>query len=145
MKIEHTFKSNRDNNGYGYYGYIDKDTKQLVIGEDWPHEGGDLYRGTYAKASRILDTLKDKAPRLYNDIHKYYIKKPTEAGIITLKALRPGDKFVKDTVEYLVIDLDISKCFVFGDKMEGLKAAVSLKDFKVFLFSGELDVIKIGD
>lgn len=143
MKIEHTFKSNRDNNGYGYYGYIDKDTKELVIGEDWPREGGDLYRGTFAGAHNILNKLKDKALRLYTDINKYYINNPNEAGILTLQALKPGDHFVRDNIEYVVIDLDVSKCFVFGDKMIGLKPALCLDDFKVFLFSSDLNILKI--
>lgn len=143
MKIEHTFKGNRDTHGYGYYGYIDKDTKELVIGEDWPREGGDLYRGTFAGAQNILNKLKDKAPRLYNDINKYYINNPNEAGTLTLKALEPGDHFVKDNDEYVVIDLDISKCFVFGDKMIGFKPVLRLEDFKVCLFSGDLNILKI--
>ncbi len=143
MKIEHTFKSNRDSNGYGYYGYIDKDTKELVIGEDWPHEGGDLYRGTFAGAQGILNNLKDKAPRLYNDINRYYLQNPNEAGVLTLQALKPGDKFVRDTIEYLVVDLDISKCFVFGDKMIGLIPVLCFKDFKIHIFSGDTKILKV--
>lgn len=143
MKIEHTFKSSRDRYGYGYYGYIDKDTKELVIGENWPHEGGDLYRGTFAGAHNILNELKDKAPRLYNDIHKYYINNPNEAGALTLQALKPGDHFVRDNTEYVVIDFDVSKCFVFGDKMSSLKSVLCLDDFKLYLFSSELTILKI--
>ena len=137
MKIEHTFKSNRGIHGYGYYGYIDKDTQELVIGENWPHEGGDLYRGTFAGAQGILNKLKEKAPRLYNDINKYYIDNPNEAGVLTLQALRPGEHFVRDTAEYVVIDMDISKCFVWGDKMTDLKPVLCLEDFKVYLFTSE--------
>ena len=143
MKIEHTFKSNRDIHGYGYYGYIDKDTKELVIGESWPHEGGDLYRGTFAGAQDILNNLKDKATRLYNDINKYYTQNPDAAGILTLQALKPGDHFIRDTIEYVVIDMDISKCFVYGDKMTSLIPVLCLEDFKVCIFDRDSEGVAI--
>lgn len=70
MAITRTFKSNKDIYGNGYYGYIEDG--QLVLGEEWPHEGGITYRGSYSDAKKHLEGLKAKAPRLYNDIEKYY-------------------------------------------------------------------------
>ena len=65
MKIKHTFKGSCGSNNYGYYAYIDGKTNELVIGEDWPHEGGNIFRGTYAQLSRAtLEELRNKAPKL---------------------------------------------------------------------------------
>lgn len=70
MAITHHFKSNKDVHGYGYFGYIEDG--QLVLAEDWPREGGVTYRGSYRDATRALEELMNKAPRLYNSITKYY-------------------------------------------------------------------------
>ena len=143
MKIKHTFKSSRDNNGYGYYGYINE-KNQLVLGESWPHEGGDLYTGPYEGAVNILKTFKDKAPRLYNDIVKYYTKNQAEADVQALAFLGFGDKFVREGVEdqnkYMRIDFDVAKCFVFGEKLSGFIAVLGLQDFKVYLFDSTTKV-----
>ena len=143
MKIKHTFKSSRDNNGYGYYGYINE-KNQLVLGESWPHEGGDIYTGSYEGAVSILKTFKDKAPRLYNDIVKYYTKNQAEANVLTLAFLGFGDKFIRvgaeDQDKYMRIDFDAAKCFVSGDKLSGFVAALCLRDYKVYLFAGTTEV-----
>ena len=70
MARTHTFKGSLDSYGYGYFGYIEEG--QLVLGENWPREGGITYRGPYATAGHELAELKQKAPRLYNSITKYY-------------------------------------------------------------------------
>lgn len=70
MAITRHFKGSTDCYGYGYFGYIEEG--QLVIGENWPREGGVTYRGTYRDATEVLEELKEKAPRLYNSIVKYY-------------------------------------------------------------------------
>ena len=71
MSITHHFKNSAGNGGYGYYGYIEDG--QLVIGENWPREGGIVYRGTYREVPvRYMEELKTKATRLYNSITKYY-------------------------------------------------------------------------
>lgn len=72
MAITHTFKGNKDKDRYGYYAYIKNG--QLVIGEDWPHEGGDLYVGTFANAGQYIMLLKKEDPKLYNNIIDYYSK-----------------------------------------------------------------------
>ena len=73
MAITHTFKGSRDSYGYGYFAYIEDG--QLVIGEDWPREGGVTYRGTYRDATEELEKLMEQSPRLYNSIVKYYADK----------------------------------------------------------------------
>ena len=83
MAITRRFKGNTDKYGYGYFGYIEDG--QLVLGESWPREGGVTYRGTYRDAANELKQLKDKAPRLYNSITKYYEEKQQATEeIITL-------------------------------------------------------------
>lgn len=63
----------RGTNRYGYYAY--EKNGQLVIGEDWPREGGDVYVGSYADAGYWLKVLQHKEPKLYNSIVKYYTQK----------------------------------------------------------------------
>lgn len=68
MARTHTFKGSAS--GYGYAAFIEDD--QLVITEDWGREGGVIYRGPYRDAKPYLSKLCEDAPRLYNDIKKYY-------------------------------------------------------------------------
>lgn len=70
MSITRHFKGSTDSYGYGYFGYIEDG--QLVLGENWPREGGITYRGTYKDAEHDLMKLKERAPRLYNSIKSYY-------------------------------------------------------------------------
>lgn len=147
MKIKHTFKGSCGNN-YGYYAYIDGETNELVIGENWPHEGGDTFRGTYARLSRAtLEELRNKAPKLYISITNYYSKNADQANITTLETLRPGTNFrrknTEDNSRYMVVDMEVSKCFVFGGKLKGFATALSLESYKVHLFdkSTEIELI----
>ena len=138
MKIKHTFKGSCGSN-YGYYAYIDGDTNELVIGENWPHEGGDTFRGTYTQLSRAtLEELRNKAPKLYISITKYYSENADQVKVLTLEALRPGMNFKRKNAEddsrYMVVDMEVSKCFVFGEKLKGFTTAVSMEDYKVHLF-----------
>ena len=63
MAITHHFKGSQDSYGYGYFGYIEDG--QLVLGEDWPREGGIVFRGTYrdACATKYFTKLEHEAPR----------------------------------------------------------------------------------
>ena len=72
MVISHTFKGSTDR--YGYYAYVADGL--LLVGEDWPREGGTLYHGSYENAFDILALLKKKAPKLYNSITEYYKENP---------------------------------------------------------------------
>lgn len=147
MKIKHTFKGSCGSN-YGYYAYIDGETNELVIGENWPHEGGDTFRGTYAQLSRAtLEELRNEAPKLYISITKYYSENPGQANTTTLEALRPGMSFkrknTKDDSRYMVVDMEVSKCFVFGEKLNGFATVLSLENYKIHLFdkSTEIELI----
>lgn len=139
MAITHTFAGSRTN-GYGYYAFIEDE--ELVIGEDWPHEGGEVYRGAFNNATRAMRTLEREAVRLYNSITKYYAQHPEKAGSNILEHLLPGAKFKKaeDSAEYMLIDFDVSKCFVYGDKMQGFVAAINLCNYKMYLFNKQTKV-----
>ena len=56
MKIKHTFKGSIGFglHDYGYYAYIDGETNELVIGDEWPHEGGEIFRGLMLNSVRQL-------------------------------------------------------------------------------------------
>lgn len=70
MAITHTFKGSKGGGRYGYYAYIEDGL--LVIGEDWPREGGTIYKGSYADSKSILGLLKKQEPKLYKGIVEYY-------------------------------------------------------------------------
>ena len=55
MAISRHFKASTDSYGFGYFGYIEDG--QLVLGENWPREGGVTYRGPYATAGHELADL----------------------------------------------------------------------------------------
>ena len=71
MARTHTFKGSAST-GYGYFAYIEDG--QLVIGENWPREGGVTYRGPYATAGHEMAELMTKSPKLYESILRYYAK-----------------------------------------------------------------------
>lgn len=68
MARTHTFKGST--NGWGYSAFIENN--ELVLFYSDPHEGGAYYRGTYEQAGKALASLQKEAPRLYNNITKYY-------------------------------------------------------------------------
>lgn len=134
MAITHTFAGSRAGRDYGYYAFIEND--ELVIGEDWPHEGGEVYRGTFFNAGRAMKTLEKENVKLYNSIRKYYGQHPKKINRTMLMNLEPGTKFKRedDDEKYMLIDFDVSKCFVYGEKLQGFVSALGLTDYKVFLF-----------
>ena len=71
MARTHTFKGSASA-GYGYFAYIEDG--KLVIGEDWGREGGILYKGPYQHAKIIMSRLRANAPKLANNIDKYYFE-----------------------------------------------------------------------
>lgn len=75
MARTHTFKGSTDLNGYGYYAYIE-DGSKLIIGENWPREGGTIYKGTYKDAGSTMMLLKKETPKLYKSIVDYYTENP---------------------------------------------------------------------
>jgi hypothetical protein len=147
MAITHTFAGSRHNGGYGYYAFIEDG--ELVIGENWPREGGETYRGTFANASRAMRTLEKEAVRLYNSITKYYTQHPEQTNCTSLKNLLPGTKFRRKAdgnyLSYMLIDFDVAKCFVFGSKLQRFVAAIDLLSYKVYLFEKETEVELISE
>lgn len=142
MKIKHTFKGSCGNN-YGYYAFIDGETNELVIGENWPREGGETFRGTYEKAvvHGELQILAKEAPKLANAIEEYYKIHLHDVHGLTLSCLRFGDKFYHNTHKYLVIDMDISACFIStAGKESSITCALDLESYKVFCFDKNLQV-----
>jgi hypothetical protein len=57
---------------WGWFSYLDDDGC-LVIGDNWPHEGGELYHGEYMgdDTPYILSLKKDDVKQ-YNKIVKYF-------------------------------------------------------------------------
>lgn len=72
MAVTHRF--NGRVNRYGYYACIEDGL--LVVGEDWPREGGTIYKGSYANAFDVLNTLRLEEPKLYENITEYYKENP---------------------------------------------------------------------
>lgn len=72
MAITHRFNGRAGR--YGYYAYIEDGL--LVVGEDWPREGGTIYKGSYANAFDVLNTLRLEEPKLYDSITEYYKENP---------------------------------------------------------------------
>lgn len=141
MTIKHTFKSNIDSTGYGYYGFIDRDTNELVIVESWPHEGGEIYRGTFDNAYGTLRIIEDKAPRLYNDIIKYYTERAEPNQKLKIKYLNFGNEFILNDKKYMLINMNVSSYFIStAGKENAIACALDLKDFKVYCFDKETEV-----
>lgn len=70
MAVTRTFKGSASP-GWGYYAYIEDG--ELVVGESWPREGGDLFRGSYScLPEHILEELNKQAPKLYKSITTYF-------------------------------------------------------------------------
>ena len=74
MAITYTFKGSKGGDRYGYYAYIEDGL--LVVGEDWPHEGGEIYRGSFVNAFDALEVLRKNEPKLFNSIMEYYKENP---------------------------------------------------------------------
>lgn len=72
MAVTHRFTGRV--NRYGYYAYIEDGL--LVVGEDWPREGGTIYKGSYVNAFDVLNTLRLEEPKLYENITEYYKENP---------------------------------------------------------------------
>lgn len=143
MKIKHTFRGSKGFNGYGYLAFIDGETNELVIGENWPHEGGETFRGTYARAvsTGVLVTLTKEAETLARAIEEYYRTHLYENNEVELSCLKFGDSFLHNNHKYMIIDLNISACFISSCGEESsIICAVNLDTYKVNCFSKQLMV-----
>ena len=86
MARTHTFKGSLKN-GYGHYAFIEDGL--LVLGESWPHEGGETFRGSFEEAGKALASIRNEAPSLVAAIEEYYAKETLN------KAFRPFYKYAK--------------------------------------------------
>jgi hypothetical protein len=132
MSITHTFAgSNSLKGGYGYYAFIENG--ELVIGENWPREGGETYRGTFANASRAMRTLEKEAPRLYSSIIKYYTEKPEEIG----KIITPEIKTFKDKLTERADSYEINIANYVEEIKEKMQDNFNLRKFKLCLIDSK--------
>ena len=94
-----------------------------------------------------MKTLERENVRLFNSINKYYTTHPEQAGVRTLGNLIPGMKFKcqDDENTYMLVDMDVSKCFVFGDKLQRFVAAIDLSTYKVRLFDKRSEVRPLNE
>ena len=86
MARTHTFKGSLKN-GYGHYAFIEDGL--LVLGESWPHEGGETFRGSFEEAGKALASIRKEAPSLVKAIEDYYAQETLK------KAFRPFYKYVE--------------------------------------------------
>lgn len=143
MAIMHTFKGSKGLSSYGYFAYIENG--ELVIGENWPREGGETYRGSYANAERALRTLEKEAPVLYANIIRYYEEHKEKANSIIVGQLKPGDKFIHmrhgSRHTFVVINVDALSFFVNDAGRESYVAyALDLESYRIFCFDKKLEV-----
>lgn len=140
MARTHTFKSGRDGgSGFGYFGFIEDG--ELVLFENWPREGGETYRGSFANATRALRNIEKEAPRLYNDIMKYYAEHVELKQTIRIKDLKFGNEFIINNKKYMLIDMNISSCFVStAGKESSIACALDMADFKIYCFDKETEI-----
>lgn len=95
---------------YGWYAYAEDDF--FILGDDYPHEGGELYRGEF-KEDKIpyLNEFKRDCPEAYDNAVKYFNSRPKNnienALMIAMGKLH--DKFRKEVQNVDVLHPDI-KC-----------------------------------
>ena len=60
---------------YGWYAYAEDDF--FILGDDYPHEGGEFYRGEF-KEDKIpyLNEFKRDCPEAYDNAVKYFNSRP---------------------------------------------------------------------
>ena len=140
MARVYTFNSNKvinDDFRYtdsGYFAFIEDN--QLVIGCSILPGNNIIYAGDYLSAAECLETLKQKDPRLYKDIEKYFSTQDPDTGLYgrnkatTAGELKPGDKFKRNNTEYLMVDLMPSDWFL-SQPFSGFVFALNLSTYKV--------------
>jgi hypothetical protein len=52
-------------------------------------------------------------------------------------------KNAEDNSRYMVVDMEVSKCFVFGEKLNSFVTALSLENYKVYLFDKSTKIERI--
>jgi hypothetical protein len=97
---------------YGWYAYAEDDI--FILGDDYPHEGGELYRGEF-KEDEIpyLNEFKRDCPEAYDNAVKYFNSrlKNKEQTITEHECMNTAEMWLKaqnDGKIYECIDGDIA-------------------------------------
>ena len=69
-----TYFKTLGNHEYGWYAYAEDDI--FVLGDDYPHEGGELYRGEFKENIPYIDKFKRDCPEAYDNAVKYFNNMP---------------------------------------------------------------------
>ena len=65
---------------YGWYAYAEDDV--FILGDNYPHEGGELYRGKFKEDGiPYLDEFKRDCPKEYDAIVRYFNSRPKNDGL----------------------------------------------------------------
>lgn len=146
MAITHMFKGSKGFDSYGYYGYIENG--QLVLGESWPREGGETYRGSFEGIPEsYVRELEQKAPTLIAHIRKYMEEHPNVSYETEVRHIAAGQMFKHKGRIYTVINGSgssyASSYIIDADGKEVyLVAALDMESHRVQLFANNLHVIR---
>lgn len=143
MAITHMFKGSKGFDSYGYYGYIENG--QLVLGESWPREGGETYRGSFEGVPEsYVRELEQKAPTLIAHIRKYLEENPINYST-EVRHIAVGQMFKFEGRIYTVINANVAPytCAYIIDengKEVYLVPALDMESYRVQFFAKQLKV-----
>lgn len=146
MAITHMFKGSKGFDSYGYYGYIENG--QLVLGESWPREGGETYRGSFEGVPEsYVRELEQKAPTLIAHIRRYLQEHPTLSCETEVRYIAAGQMFQHKGRIYTVINSNAtpySNAYIIdaAGKEVYLVAALDMESHRVQLFANTLNVLR---
>lgn len=146
MAITHMFKGSKGFDSYGYYGYIENG--QLVLGESWPREGGETYRGSFEGVPEsYVRELEQKAPTLIAHIRRYLQEHPTISYETEVRHVAAGQMFKHEGRIYTVINgnaAPYSNAYIIdaAGKEVYLVAALDMESHRVQLFANNLNVLR---
>ena len=142
MAITHMFKGSKGFDSYGYYGYIENG--QLVLGESWPREGGETYRGSFdGVPESYIKELEQKAPTLIAHIRKYLEEHPNMSYETEVHHVTVGQMFKHKGRIYTVINGSGSSYIIDADGKEVyLVTALDIESHRVQLFANNLHVTR---
>ena len=121
MAITYRFKDGRDSHGNGYSAYIDDG--DLVLEHDDFRSGGEYFRGSYngAELGGYLAELEKFDPVLYNNIKRYFTKRPVNDSMEQLKKKHGFDEATKTVL--FKVQLFMDNCQVHNALVRGRSQA----------------------
>lgn len=143
MAITHMFKGSKGFDSYGYYGYIENG--QLVLGESWPREGGETYRGSFEDIpAHYVRELEQKAPTLIAHIRKYMEENPMDSSC-EVRYIGVGKMFRHSSRVYTVLNANVAPytcAYVIDEtgKEMYLVPALDMESYRVEFFAKQLRV-----